>query len=86
MLYLLGRQIFLTYILKLHSSWCLSGNFQVNVGCFKIGQPILDAAYTDLALLTVVSVSLTAIITALVVSVAAYIMACAMLCSNAITS
>ena len=77
------RKRFFTSTSKLYSSHYLSGAFQFSVGCFRFGIPVLIAVYIGLILLAGISASVIAIITVLGTSIAAFVMTCVMLCSNA---
>ena len=65
--------MFLTSVLKLLSSWYLSGSLQLNLGCLQAGLPVLGAVCVGLAFSAHVSAFLNVIIAALVASVTACI-------------
>ena len=75
------KNMFFTWISKLHSSRYLSGDFQSNVGCFSTGPQVFVTASAGLVVLTGVSVS--AVIPALA-PIASCIKVCVLLSSDAI--
>ena len=77
-LYSFVMKMFFTSILKFHSSQYLWTTFQSNMGNFSTGPPDLGVACIGLVLLTVLSVSLTAITAALVVWNATCVTKCVM--------
>ena len=64
----------------------LSGDFKLKVGCFSTGPPVFGIAGFTLVVITRILISLTTIMAALGTSIIACIMACFMLCSDAILS